>query len=135
MSVDYIMIGTNDLTRARPFYDAVFAQIGGELDVEYPGFAFCYRFRNATRAWVAGPNNKQPAVSGNGNMPGFRCASEEEVIAAHGAALAHGGTSEGDPGPRPMYGPDFYGAYVRDLDGNKMSFIFTRAEVVSEQSA
>ena len=132
MSVDYIMIGTNDLARARAFYDAVFAQIGGELDVEYPGFTFCYRFRNGTRAWVAGPNNKQPAVSGNGNMPGFRCGSEAEVIAAHGAALAHGGTSEGDPGPRPMYGPEFYGAYVRDLDGNKMSFICTRADSVSE---
>ena len=134
MSIDYIMIGTNDLARARPFYDAVFAQFGGELDVEYPGFTFCYRFRNGTRAWVAEPNNKQPAVSGNGNMPGFRCASEEEVIAAHDAALAHGGTSEGDPGPRPMYGPDFFGAYVRDPDGNKMSFICTRVETVSEQS-
>lgn len=127
MSVDYIMIGTNDLARARQFYDAVFPAIGGELEVEYPGFTFCYRFRNDTRAWVAGPNDKQPAAPGNGNMPGFRCASTDEVDAAHAAALANGGTSEGDPGPRPMYGPDFYGAYVRDLDGNKMSFICTIA--------
>ena len=127
MSVDYIIIGTNDLARARQFYDAVFPAIGGELEVEYPGFTFCYRFRNDTRAWVAGPNDKQPAAPGNGNMPGFRCVSTAEVDAAHAAALANGGTSEGDPGPRPMYGPDFYGAYVRDLDGNKMSFICTIA--------
>ena len=133
MSVDYIMIGTNDLARARAFYDAVFMQIGGELDVEYPGFTFCYRFRNGTRAWVAGPTNKETAAPGNGNMPGFRCASEDEVNAAHAATLANGGISEGDPGPRPMYGPDFYGAYVRDPDGNKMSFICTRADSVSEQ--
>ena len=129
MAVDYIMIGTNDLARARSFYDAVFQQIGGELDVEYPGFTFCYRFRNGTRAWVAGPNNKETAAPGNGNMPGFRGASEDEVNAAHAAALANGGFSEGDPGPRPMYGPDFYGAYVRDPDGNKMSFICNRAAV------
>ena len=124
MSVDYIMIGTNDLTQARPFYDAVFATFGGVIDADYPGFAFCYRFRNDTRAWVAPPNDKQAAHPGNGNMPGFRCATEEEVAAAHAAALAHGGSNEGDPGPRPDYGPHFFGAYVRDLDGNKMSFIF-----------
>ena len=124
MSVDYIMIGTNDLARARRFYDAVFPAICGELEVEYPGFTFCYRFRNGTRAWVAGPNNKEAAAPGNGNMPGFGCTSEDEVKAAHAAALANGGTNEGDPGPRPLYGPNFYGAYVRDPDGNKMSFVY-----------
>jgi catechol 2,3-dioxygenase-like lactoylglutathione lyase family enzyme len=127
MSVDYIMIGTNDLARARGFYDAVFPAIGGVLDADYPPITFCYRFRNDTRAWVAGPQNKQPAVPGNGNMPGFRCADPAEVAAAHAAALANGGSNEGDPGPRPLYGPDFYGAYVRDPDGNKLSFICTIA--------
>lgn len=127
MSLDYIMIGTNDLARARGFYDAVFPLIGGVLEVEYPGFTFCYRFRNDSKVWVAAPNNREAAAPGNGTMPGFRCATPGEVDAAHAAALAQGGTSEGDPGPRPMYGPDFYGAYVRDLDGNKMSFICTVA--------
>jgi len=123
MSLDYIMIGTADLARARAFYDAVFPTFGAELEADYPPFTFCYRFRNGTRAWVALPNDQQPAAPGNGNMPGFRCASEKEVNAAHTAALAHGGSNEGDPGPRPLYGPEFYGAYVRDPDGNKMSFI------------
>ena len=59
---------------------------------------------------------------GNGTMVGLLCASEAEVQAVHAVALAKGATNEGDPGPRPNYGPDFYGAYVRDLDGNKMSF-------------
>jgi catechol 2,3-dioxygenase-like lactoylglutathione lyase family enzyme len=120
MSVDYVMIGTNDLTRAR-----VFPLFGGEIEADYPPVTFCYRFRNDTRVWVAGPHDKQPAVPANGSMPGFRCASPAEVDAAHSAALAHGGRTEGDPGPRPLYGPDFYGAYVRDPDGNKMSFICT----------
>ncbi len=125
MSVDYVMIGTNDLARARAFYDAVFPAFGGQLDVDYPGFTFCYKFRNDTRAWVAPPHDKQPAVVANGSMPGYRCANAAEVDAAHAAALAHGGTCEGAPGPRPMYGPDFYGAYARDPDGNKLSFICT----------
>jgi catechol 2,3-dioxygenase-like lactoylglutathione lyase family enzyme len=126
MSIDYIMIGTSDLARSRAFYDAVFPAIGGVLELEYAGFTFCYKFRNDTRAWVAPPYNKEAPQPGNGNMPGFRCGSEEEVNAAHAAALAHGGTNEGDPGPRPMYGPSYYGGYVRDPDGNKMSFIFDR---------
>jgi catechol 2,3-dioxygenase-like lactoylglutathione lyase family enzyme len=56
-------------------------------------------------------------------MPGFGVPSEAAVQAAHVAAMANGGSDEGAPGPRPDYGPDFYGAYVRDPDGNKMSFI------------
>ncbi len=126
MSLDYVMIGTNDLARARPFYDAVFGAIGAELDADYPGFAFCYRFRNGTRAWIAPPYDKNAAQPGNGNMPGFSCADPGEVDAAHAAALAQGGADAGAPGPRPLYGPEFYGAYVRDLDGNKMSFICIR---------
>jgi len=123
MSIEYVMIGTNDLARARAFYDAVFPVLGGTLDADYAGFTFCYKFRNDTRAWVAPPHDKQAATPANGSMPGLRCASPAEVDAAHAAALAHGGTCEGAPGPRPMYGPNFYGAYVRDPDGNKMSFI------------
>lgn len=126
MSIDYVMIGTNDLARSRAFYDAVFPTVGGTLDAEYEGITFCYKFRNGTRAWVARPYDQSEAVPGNGGMPGFLCDSEAEVNAAHAAALAHGGSSEGDPGPRPMYGPAFFGAYARDPDGNKMSFFFNR---------
>ncbi|MCZ8321977.1 MAG: VOC family protein [Novosphingobium sp.] len=123
MSIEYVMIGTNDLDRARQFYDAVFPAIGGVLDVDYPGMTFGYKFRNGTRAWVARPNDQQSARAANGSMPGFGCASPGEVDAAYAAALAQGGTCEGQPGPRPIYGPNVYAAYVRDLDGNKMSFI------------
>ena len=56
-------------------------------------------------------------------MVGFACANNKEVQTAHAMALSQGGMNEGDPGPRPLYGPDFFGAYCRDLDGNKMSFV------------
>jgi catechol 2,3-dioxygenase-like lactoylglutathione lyase family enzyme len=123
MSLDYIMITTKDVGASRAFFDAVFPCFGGVLEVEYPGYGFCFKFRNDTRAWVAPPHNKQAPDAGNGNMPGFRCANAAEVDAAYAAALAHGGTCEGPAGPRPDYGPSFYGAYVRDPSGNKMSFV------------
>jgi catechol 2,3-dioxygenase-like lactoylglutathione lyase family enzyme len=127
VSLDYVMISTSDLAASRAFYGAVFPCFGGTLDTDYPGYGFSYRFRNDTCAWVAPPHNKEVPHPGNGNMPGFRCASPSEVDAAHAAALANGGSNEGDPGPRPLYGPNFYGAYVRDPCGNKMSFIYNVA--------
>jgi catechol 2,3-dioxygenase-like lactoylglutathione lyase family enzyme len=126
MAIDYIMIGISDLARSRRFYDAVFGRFGGAIAHDYSPHTVCYRFRNGTRAWIARPQNKADPEPGNGNMPGFLCASETEVDAAHTAALANGGSDEGAPGPRPIYGPEFYGGYVRDPDGNKMGFIFNR---------
>jgi catechol 2,3-dioxygenase-like lactoylglutathione lyase family enzyme len=124
MPLAYVMIGTNDLAKARIFYDAIMPEIGGELDADYPGYAFCYKMRGGGRVWIAPPFDKASATVGNGMMVGFQAPSREGVHAAHAAALAHGGTNEGDAGPRPQYGPDFYGAYVRDPDGNKLSFVF-----------
>jgi catechol 2,3-dioxygenase-like lactoylglutathione lyase family enzyme len=123
MSLNYVMIGSNDLARSRIFYDAVMAAIGGVADADYPGYAFSYRLIDGSRVWIAPPYNKEAAVPGNGLMLGFGVATPEDVHAAHAAALANGGTNEGDPGPRPQYGPDFFAAYVRDPDQNKMSFI------------
>lgn len=127
MSIHYIMIGSNDLARSRAFYDAVMAQIGGVIEADYPGFTFSYQLRDdGGRIWIALPFDKQSATPGNGLMVGFNAGSEAAVHSAHAAALANGGTNEGDPGPRPQYGPQFFGGYVRDPDGNKMSFMFDR---------
>lgn len=123
MAIAYITIGTNDMGRSRRYYDAVMPHLGGRLEVEYGDQACCYELRGDQRVWIGKPQDGGAAVAGNGIMPGFLCESETEVDAAHAAALAHGGTNEGDPGPRPLYGPHFYGAYSRDPEGNKMSFV------------
>lgn len=123
MSIDYMMIGSNDLARSRIFYDAVMPHLGGKIAHEYEGLTFCYALPGGTKLWIAKPYDRSEATPANGSMPGYGCTSREAVDAAHAAALAHGGTNEGDPGPRPMYGPEFYGAYARDPDGNKMSFV------------
>lgn len=124
MAIAYITIGTNDMARSRAYYDAVMPHLGGRLEVEYGDQACCYMLRRDQRVWIGKPNDGRMAVAGNGIMPGFLCDDEAAVDAAHSAALAHGGTNEGDPGPRPLYGPDFYGAYARDPEGNKMSFVY-----------
>ena len=124
MSLNYVMLGSNDVSMAFVFFDAVLPVIGGRLVADYRPEAFCYELRGGGRIWVAKPYNNEAATPGNGNMVGLLCASKAEVETVHAKALLNGAINEGDPGPRPRYGPNFFGAYVRDLDGNKMSFVF-----------
>jgi catechol 2,3-dioxygenase-like lactoylglutathione lyase family enzyme len=70
--------------------------------------------------WVQLPADKNLFSVGNGMHIGFAAKSKEAIHAFHRAALAAGGTNEGDPGPRPDYGPAYYGTFVRDRDGNKL---------------
>ncbi len=124
MSLNYVMIGSNDVPKARGYYDAVMPKIGGKVIAEYMPHAVCYELRNGGSIWVATPFDQKEAAVGNGNMVGLLCQSKDEVRAAHATALANGGTNEGDPGERPQYGPNFFGGYARDPDGNKMSFVY-----------
>ncbi len=123
MSLNYVMIGTNDMAQSRTYFDAVLPLIGGKVIMDYAPYAVCYQLR-VGRVWINRAYDGKRAGVGNGNMVGLLCASEQEVQAAFEAAIANGGSDEGAPGPRPDYGPDFYGAYVRDPDGNKMSFVY-----------
>ena len=66
---------------------------------------------------VTRPYDGQPATAGNGSMFGLPAATKEQVDAAHAAGVAAGGTCDGPPGQRM---PTFYGAYLRDPDGNKV---------------
>ncbi len=74
-----------------------------------------------------------PATPGNGTMVSFLASSRAAVDAFHAAALAHGGTDEGAPGLRPQYGAQFYAAYVRDPDGNKLNAVCYRADTEPAQ--
>lgn len=123
MTFNYITLGSNDLQKSRGFYDAVMEALGAKFEVEYEGMTFAYKFPCGFTVWIAKPQNGEAAACGNGHTAGFAAPTPQVVDAAHAAALAHGGSDEGAPGPRPLYGPDFYGAYARDPDGNKMSFV------------
>jgi predicted lactoylglutathione lyase len=81
--------------------------------------------------WICKPFDGAPATAGNGSMVALRAKNWLQVGAFHAAALANGGTSEGNPGLRLQYNPDFYAAYVRDPDGNKLAVVcrgFTSAQ-------
>jgi predicted lactoylglutathione lyase len=73
--------------------------------------------------WVCTPFDDRAASVGNGTMVALKAATWEQVDQFHAAAIAHGGTSEGAPALRPQYNPDFYAAYVRDPDGNKLAAV------------
>ena len=121
----HVTIGTNDLARAAPFYDAALAPLGIErVPSKYQSWAAWQRPGEATKLWVGRPYDQRPAGNGNGWMVAFAAPSRAAVDAAHAAAMAAGGMDEGAPGPRPHFAPDYYGAYVRDLDGNKLHFVF-----------
>lgn len=124
----HIMIGTNDIERAKLFYDAVLGVIGvGEparnigptgqtrLFYRHEGVTFC----------VTEPINGEAATFANGGTIGFKCSSPEQVIEFHNVAAAHGGTSiEEAPGPRAGSLGVMHLSYVRDPDGNKLCALF-----------
>ncbi len=128
----YVYLGTNDLEGATRFYDATLAPLGlprcitgdAEWDRISAGWG-TYESGGARELalWVGKPFNGQVATAGNGTMVAFRARSWREVDEFHSAALANGGSSEGAPGLRTHYSPDFYAAYVRDADGNKLAAV------------
>ena len=115
----HIMIGTNDLDRAKSFYDAVLGALGVA-----PGAVDRHRVFYRTRTGVFSvslPINGEPATVANGGTIGFACNSAEQADAWHAAGLAHGGTScEDPPGVRDGSVGKLYLAYLRDPDGNKI---------------
>jgi len=115
--IGYTTIGTNDLPRALAFYDAVLADLGGKRVMEMPTGNTLYGFAKGAMFGVFNPHDGKTQACGNGNMIALTADSQEKVQAVHAKALEQGGTDEGAPGVR--FGA-FYGAYFRDLDGNKI---------------
>ena len=123
----YIPLGTNDIARAKRFYDATLAPIGMHFMGEFDGeIGYGPVEAENPLVWINQPFDGNPATIGNGSMPAFTAATRAAVDAFYQAALAHGGSDEGAPGLR--YGPNFYSCYVRDPDGNKLSAVCNAAE-------
>lgn len=123
----HITVGTNDFERAAGFYDAVLGVLGHERFISGEGY-IGYGKPNDNQFWVLSPFNKQAASPGNGNHVAFLAPNRAAVRAFHETALANGGSDEGAPGPRTHYHPNYYGAYVRDPEGNKLQAVCHHAE-------
>jgi catechol 2,3-dioxygenase-like lactoylglutathione lyase family enzyme len=119
MKMTHVMLGTNDLDKARVFYDAILSVLGYSSAEREPHRA-TYAAPDTPPLMIGPPYDGRRANFGNGTMIGFAAGSRDEVDAFYKAAMAHGGSCEGPPGARD-YAPNLYGAYVRDPDGNKLS--------------
>ena len=127
----HIFVGTNNFERALAFYQPLMEVLGVQA-----------RFVEANRPWagwqsqpdprplflLGKPFDQQPHAPGNGQMVAFLASSRAMVDAAYAVALQYGGSSEGAPGLRAQYHTNYYGAYFRDPDGNKLCVACHTAE-------
>ena len=118
--IGYVTIGVNDMAAAKAFYSELLADLGASVIMDMDRIAFIGTGMDAPMLSVCIPHNENDPQPGNGNMVAITAPSKEKVDELHAKALALGGSDEGEPGQRI---PDmFYGAYVRDPDGNKLDF-------------
>jgi catechol 2,3-dioxygenase-like lactoylglutathione lyase family enzyme len=120
----HISVGVADVSRAAAFYDAVLATLGYKRVMEVLPYAVAYGAQGP-QFWIGLPANQAAPSCGNGVHVAFAARSREAIAEFHRAALGAGGSDEGGAGPRPDYGPDYYGAFVRDPDGNKLEAVLT----------
>ena len=119
----HIMLGSNDIERSRVFYDAVMAALGGKPAQTDPLGRLFYRHDGGTLI-ITPPIDGEPATHANGGTIGFTVTTTEQADAWHAAGVANGGTSiEEPPGYRERIGIRYYGAYLRDPDGNKLAAV------------
>lgn len=123
----HITLGTNDWPRAKPFYEAIMSVMEVPLLGEGDTGA-AYGEMTGPKVFVGPAYDGKPATVGNGTHIAFLAKSRAQVDAFYAAALAEGGSDEGPPGLRPHYHPNYYGAYVRDPDGNKLQAVCHSAE-------
>ncbi len=119
----HFVFGSDDPQRAARFHAAVLPLLGFTARTS-AGSALTFAHRNGW-PWVVirRPQDGRPFERGNGYHVAFHVANEAIVQSFHAAALAAGGSDEGGPGLREVYAPDYYAAYVRDPDGNKLQAV------------
>ncbi len=119
--IHHVSVGTNDLAKSRAFYDAVLPAVGlglmksSQQAADYGSGQLIFS--------VETPVDGQPATAGNGTHIAFAAEDRAMVDRFYAEALAYGGSSDGAPGLRPEYDANYYGAFVRDPDGNKIEAV------------
>ena len=118
--ISYVTLGVSDLAAAKKFYSELLADQGAKILIDMDRISFIGKSMTAPMLAVCVPYNQEPASTGNGSMVAFAPGSKEGVDAMYNKAIALGASCEGAPGERiPNV---FYGAYVKDVDGNKLCF-------------
>ena len=125
--IHHVSVGTNDMKRARAFYEPLMSLIGfrilksSDKAVHFGSSDIMFSLET--------PINGLRAAPGNGVHIAFQAPDRQTVRRFHETAIANGATDEGAPGIRENYNANYYGAFVRDLDGNKIEAVtFTARE-------
>jgi predicted lactoylglutathione lyase len=118
--LSYATIGVSDLEKSEAFYNALLAPIGAKTLMKMDRIIFIGKSMKEPMLAICIPYNKEAQHCGNGNMLAIAPGSKEKCDELYHKAIALGASCDGEPGQRI---PDvFYGAYFRDLDGNKIAF-------------
>ena len=118
--IGYVTIGVKDMEKAKAFYAALLEDLGAKVLIDMDRIAMIGKSMQEPMLSVCIPYNEEDPHPGNGNMLAINPGSKENVDKLYKKALELGATDEGEPGQRI---PDmFYGAYIRDPDGNKVAF-------------
>jgi catechol 2,3-dioxygenase-like lactoylglutathione lyase family enzyme len=126
--LDHVSITVSDIDAAERFYDAIMQALGvvkigrrenwlgyGErASASYPQRTFIAIYR--------GPSPEH----GSRRHCCFKATSRTEVDAFWDAGIAAGGSDDGAPGPRD-YHASYYGAFLRDPDGNRLEAVCNHA--------
>ncbi len=130
MIVDHFGFGVSDYARAKAFYTQVLAPLGITLVMEFGPeqtagkvWACGYGRGGKPEFWIGSDGKTTPVMH-----VAFVAETRAQVRAFHEAALRAGGRDNGAPGPRPQYHPNYYGAFVIDLDGHNIEAVCHRPE-------
>ena len=121
--IGYATLGTNDLEKARAYYDGLLGELGAKrlMEMEENGFTLYGVDMTSPSIALTSPFDGKPATAGNGNMLALQMQERAEVDNFYKKGLELGGSDEGAPGVRGDEGPmAFYAAYFRDPEGNKL---------------
>ncbi len=124
--IHHLSVGSNDISRAETFYTAILAVVGWRL-IDRDESSLDYG-TSTVQLSIETPSDGKPATPGNGVHIAFAAQSRAEVDRFYRTALANGGADAGPPGIRAEYDRHYYGAFVRDPDGNKIEAVTFSAE-------
>ena len=120
----HYMVGSNDIDRSKTFYDALFGAMGGKPGIKDDKDRLIY-MHGGSLFLVSSPLDGKPATAGNGCTIGFTMSGPDQADAWHEAGVANGGVSiEDPPGMRETDFGNYYLAYLRDPDGNKLCALY-----------
>jgi len=121
--IDHISIAVSDLSRSGAFYNAVLAPLGLSRLITREGVTVGFG-KKYPEFWLNAREGLTPQPEMTGTHICLRAPSEEAVHTFHATALAQGGKTAGDPGPRQAAFTTYIGAFVFDLDGNKIEAVY-----------